>query len=314
MAKRRKAPRKVPVSDSEDDAATEVHEPARRWQADAEAREPKNEAQSKAQTLIDDLEVAVQDKISALLRMADDAAASMNNELRVQLVKIPKQIRLMKLSEFQDKHEGDLTGPALEEIKQRQQALKAQLTVPPATGSRSGAPGTITRTTRKRAAPAVQPDDAAPPPPARRSARGRPGRPPRPAPPSLPTVAEDEEEQEAEADSNGEPGQSQAQPAGGGDVRQRVLNTPMPGGGSMQTPMPPGWKNAEFGGACATVVRKAGRGAKTKAGSAIVITCADGEQVAVDMLGGLSSVPENRRQEVQQQLAQLKSLAETALR
>lgn len=40
----------------------------------------------------------------------------------------------MKLSEFQDKHEGDLTGPALEEIKQRQQALKAQLLVPPATG------------------------------------------------------------------------------------------------------------------------------------------------------------------------------------
>lgn len=42
----------------------------------------------------------------------------------------------------------------------------------------------------------------------------------------------------------------------------------------MQTPMPPGWKSAEFGGAFATVVRKAGRGAKTKAGDAIVITCA----------------------------------------
>lgn len=42
----------------------------------------------------------------------------------------------------------------------------------------------------------------------------------------------------------------------------------------MQTPMPPGWKNAEFGGAFATVVRKTGRGAKTKAGDAIVITCA----------------------------------------
>ena len=69
-------------------------------------------------------------------------------------------------------------------------------------------------------------------------------------------------------------GQSQAQPAGRSEVRQRVLNTPMPGGGTMQTPMPPGWKNAEFGGAFATVVRKAGRGAKTKAGSAIVITCA----------------------------------------
>ena len=35
---------------------------------------------------------AVQDKVTALLRVADDAAASMNNELRVQLVKIPKQV------------------------------------------------------------------------------------------------------------------------------------------------------------------------------------------------------------------------------
>ncbi len=41
---------------------------------------------------------------------------------------------------------------------------------------------------------------------------------------------------------------------------------------------------------------------------------ADGEQIAVDMLSGLSSVPEERRQEVQQQLTQLKSLAEAALR
>ncbi len=40
----------------------------------------------------------------------------------------------MKLSEFQEKHEGGLTGPALEEIKVRQQALKAQLMPPPATG------------------------------------------------------------------------------------------------------------------------------------------------------------------------------------
>lgn len=44
------------------------------------------------------------------------------------------QIRLMRLSEFQDKHAGDLTGPALEEIKHRQQALRTQLMAPPATG------------------------------------------------------------------------------------------------------------------------------------------------------------------------------------
>lgn len=41
----------------------------------------------------------------------------------------------------------------------------------------------------------------------------------------------------------------------------------------MQTPMLPGWKGAQFGGAFATVVKKAGRGAKTNAGNAIVVTC-----------------------------------------
>lgn len=52
------------------------------------------------------------------------------------------------------------------------------------------------------------------------------------------------------------------------------MNTPLPGGGSMQTPMLPGWQKAQFGGAFATVVKKAGRGAKTQAGNAIVVTCA----------------------------------------
>ena len=43
------------------------------------------------------------------------------------------QIRSMKLSEFQEKHAGDLSGPALEDIKSRQQAFTAQLMVPPST-------------------------------------------------------------------------------------------------------------------------------------------------------------------------------------
>lgn len=58
--------------------------------------------------------------------------------------------------------------------------------------------------------------------------------------------------------------------------RQKVMNTPLPGGGSMQTPVLPGWQKAQFGGAFATVVKKAGRGAKTQAGNAIVVTCAGG--------------------------------------
>ena len=55
--------------------------------------------------------------------------------------------------------------------------------------------------------------------------------------------------------------------------KQKVMATPLPGGGVMQTPMLPGWKGAQFGGAFATVVKKAGRGTKTNAGNAIVVTC-----------------------------------------
>ena len=64
--------------------------------------------------------------------------------------------------------------------------------------------------------------------------------------------------------------------------RQKTAATPLPGGGVMQTPMPPGWQKAQFGGAFATVVKKAGKGAKTNAGNAIVVTCA-GELLVASM-------------------------------
>ncbi len=50
----------------------------------------------------------------------------------------------------------------------------------------------------------------------------------------------------------------------------------------MQTPMLPGWQKAQFGGAFATVVKKAGRGSKTQAGNAIVVTCA-GRLLGLDL-------------------------------
>lgn len=61
MAKRRKAPKRTAVSESEDEAATEVHEPPRRWQADQQHRQSDNEAQKAAQSIIDDLEAAGDD-------------------------------------------------------------------------------------------------------------------------------------------------------------------------------------------------------------------------------------------------------------
>ncbi len=58
MAKRRKAPKRAAVSESEDEAATEIHEPSMRWQAEPLNKQPDTEAQSKAQSTIDDLEAA----------------------------------------------------------------------------------------------------------------------------------------------------------------------------------------------------------------------------------------------------------------
>ncbi len=58
MAKRRKAPKRAAVSESEDEAATEIHEPSMRWQAEPLNQQPDTEAQSKAQSIIDDLEAA----------------------------------------------------------------------------------------------------------------------------------------------------------------------------------------------------------------------------------------------------------------
>ena len=58
MAKRRKAPKQAAASESEDEAATELNEPPRRWQADQQDRQADNEAQSKAHSIIQDLETA----------------------------------------------------------------------------------------------------------------------------------------------------------------------------------------------------------------------------------------------------------------
>ncbi len=58
MAKRRKAPKRAAASESEDEAATEIHEPSMRWQAEPLNQQPDTEAQSLAQSTIDDLEAA----------------------------------------------------------------------------------------------------------------------------------------------------------------------------------------------------------------------------------------------------------------
>ncbi len=58
MAKRRKAPKRAAVSESEDEGATEIHEPSMQWQAEPLNQQPDTEAQSKARCTIDDLEAA----------------------------------------------------------------------------------------------------------------------------------------------------------------------------------------------------------------------------------------------------------------
>ena len=59
MPKRRKAPKRAAAADSEDEAATEIHEPAARWYA-VQQQECDSEIQTRAQQTIDDLEAAGQ--------------------------------------------------------------------------------------------------------------------------------------------------------------------------------------------------------------------------------------------------------------
>eukprot|EP00891_Asterochloris_glomerata_P002271 jgi/Astpho2/2271/Aster-x0518 len=247
-------------------------------------------------SLLNQLEAEVQARVDALHRMAEDAAASLRNELKVQLVKIPKQARVMRLVEFQERYAGDLVGPALEEIQARRRALQGQLMPPPGAAIGAGRPrgggsATVAMTTRKRkAVAALDGSTEEPATQLRRTGRAR----------TAAAVAQT--------------------PAGDGvgastSESQVVLNTRLPGGGMLNTPMPAGWNGASFGGAFATVIRRnAGRGAKTKAGNAIVVTCKDGTQVAVDVLDGMNKVPADKLKEVAEQLEQLKSLATAALR
>ena len=65
----------------------------------------------------------------------------------------------MRLVEFQERHAGDLVGPALEEIQARRRALQGQLMPPPGAAmgagrTRGGGSATVARTTRKRKATA----------------------------------------------------------------------------------------------------------------------------------------------------------------
>lgn len=59
------------MSESEDEAATEIHEPSMRWQVEPLNQQPDTEAQSKAQSTIDDLEAA--DSIDEALRLPGKA-------------------------------------------------------------------------------------------------------------------------------------------------------------------------------------------------------------------------------------------------
>ena len=57
MPKRRKAPKRATAADSEDEAATEIHEPLARWNV-TQQQESDSEVQSRAQQIIDHLEAS----------------------------------------------------------------------------------------------------------------------------------------------------------------------------------------------------------------------------------------------------------------
>eukprot|EP00241_Pyramimonas_parkeae_P004834 CAMPEP_0114224566 /NCGR_PEP_ID=MMETSP0058-20121206/177_1 /TAXON_ID=36894 /ORGANISM="Pyramimonas parkeae, CCMP726" /LENGTH=373 /DNA_ID=CAMNT_0001335053 /DNA_START=209 /DNA_END=1330 /DNA_ORIENTATION=- len=153
--------------------------------------------------LLEELELEVDARCSSLKAFAQDMVAALRNEFRVQLLKLPKKVRSMPMSEFRDKYAGDINAVLLEDINRRLGGIAANLSEREAgAGNREGnanvdgseaavateaeetfedaqelLPTTVGRTTRKRGRPPppVTAAAAAPLPPrtTRRGARGQ---------------------------------------------------------------------------------------------------------------------------------------------
>eukprot|EP00884_Botryococcus_braunii_P008264 jgi/Botrbrau1/17439/Bobra.0054s0029.1 len=263
-------------------------------------KEPAQDAEApvdpRAMEILQRLEDEVQVRVNKIKSVATSAAAAIQNHFRVQLLKLPKKVRSMPVTQFREEFSGDIAAAVLQDLTSRLEASKVVSSQTLATalknqrdrGAIAETPA-VACTTRKRKAMTEGKEN---------SCMGNDAM----IHPRAPVLGE------MAFSAQGSPlGKFEQEH----DTRRPVLNTVLKGGTNLKTPMP-GFAGTT-GGAVATVIRRDGPGSKCGLADAIVVTTKDGSQIAVDLEGGLAAVPAKQRREVQEQLEALRRLADSAL-
>eukprot|EP00232_Nephroselmis_pyriformis_P012190 CAMPEP_0182882148 /NCGR_PEP_ID=MMETSP0034_2-20130328/17606_1 /TAXON_ID=156128 /ORGANISM="Nephroselmis pyriformis, Strain CCMP717" /LENGTH=129 /DNA_ID=CAMNT_0025015221 /DNA_START=36 /DNA_END=421 /DNA_ORIENTATION=- len=111
--------------------------------ADADAVAPKDNA--KLARLLEELDMEIEDRIKAVQGMAEGAAMQLRSEFSMSIMKLPKKVRSMPLSEFREQYAGDISSVILKEVEGR-----LATSCPPV--SATPAPATVARGRGGRAA------------------------------------------------------------------------------------------------------------------------------------------------------------------
>eukprot|EP00742_Colponemidia_sp_Colp-10_P007099 GILJ01007622.1.p1 GENE.GILJ01007622.1~~GILJ01007622.1.p1 ORF type:complete len:212 (-),score=42.03 GILJ01007622.1:218-853(-) len=76
--------------------------------------------------LLEEFQLEIDSRCRALQTSAEDVILSLRNAFHVELMKIPKKIRMMPLSEFQAAYEGDISDILKADIQKMQQQMEAK--------------------------------------------------------------------------------------------------------------------------------------------------------------------------------------------
>jgi len=286
----------------------------------------------------------VEERCSKIMQQARDDAMALEQELQIQLMKIPKKVRSMSLREFRDTYGGDINAaalgsiggeraprqPAAEQAQQSGTASVCRTTRRGRTRQAAAAPEppaegpVFSRSTRKRQAPLKQ--EAEPRTEASKPKRLRPGtaaaapQTPR-GDPTEPSAAERDGRLSHGDAAGSQKGSLAAVPASAAplgatcsrvaaSVQQEPQQAPSASfrpGISLTT------CSRSRTAARTAAARKKGQQAEQKdAFQGIVLTTEDGRQIHLE--GGLSNLPKDMQQEARQQLESLRGMVEGLLR
>lgn len=95
---------------------------------------------------LQDLEAEVESRCATLRAMADDAATALRQELKLQLLKLPKKVRSMPLQEFKEKFSEDINAVLLQNINSK----LGDTVVASAASPKQAVPRTVSRSRKRK--------------------------------------------------------------------------------------------------------------------------------------------------------------------